>query len=287
MTEILHFELNVPAEVALAGPGIAIEGRYGNRVMYTLADNRVMYVAPIVACRISDLGIEPGELFQVCKQERREGQRKLIEWQVQRLLSEPETQLEHELRESIKVAQAARGTQPSEAGGEPGPQPPPPAQAQEPAVPQTTAPNFTVAPPSNGAGNGTASSAARNGNGQPACPTRLEHPLKAATSAADDAGANSGCAQEHAMPPVPAPTPAVVPISNSSASGSQSSAPKNGNNRPPATTKLEHALKTAISAAHNAERFGAELGYVVRFDADAIKSMAITVLINMSGESRR
>jgi len=26
---------------------------------------------------------------------------------------------------------------------------------------------------------------------------------------------------------------------------------------------------------------------VVRFDADAIKAMAITVLINMSGESRR
>ena len=30
-----------------------------------------------------------------------------------------------------------------------------------------------------------------------------------------------------------------------------------------------------ISAAYNAERYGAELGYVVRFDADAIKSMAI------------
>jgi hypothetical protein len=53
------------------------------------------------------------------------------------------------------------------------------------------------------------------------------------------------------------------------------------------TTKLEHALKTAISAAHNAEKFGSELGYVVRFDADAIKSMAITVLINMTQGARR
>jgi hypothetical protein len=52
-------------------------------------------------------------------------------------------------------------------------------------------------------------------------------------------------------------------------------------------TKLEHALKTAISAAFNAEKYGAELGYVVRFDADAIKSMAITVLINMSEGARR
>lgn len=53
------------------------------------------------------------------------------------------------------------------------------------------------------------------------------------------------------------------------------------------STKLEHALKTAISAAWNAEKFGAELGYVVRFDSDAIKSMAITVLINMNEGGRR
>ena len=68
---------------------------------------------------------------------------------------------------------------------------------------------------------------------------------------------------------------------------------RNGRNGPPTSgppplaTKLEHALKTAISAAYKAERYGAEIGYVVRFDADAIKSMAITVLINMSGENRR
>jgi len=65
-------------------------------------------------------------------------------------------------------------------------------------------------------------------------------------------------------------------------------APKTIPNSPaPPVTKLEHALKTAISAAHNAEKFGAELGYVVRFDADAIKSMAITVLINMSERAAR
>ena len=52
-------------------------------------------------------------------------------------------------------------------------------------------------------------------------------------------------------------------------------------------TKLESALKTAIAAAHSAEKFGAEIGYVVRFDSDAIKSMAITVLINMSEGNRR
>lgn len=41
------------------------------------------------------------------------------------------------------------------------------------------------------------------------------------------------------------------------------------------------------TAVRNAEKFGAALGYVVRFDADAIKSMAITALINMSERPAR
>jgi len=89
--------------------------------------------------------------------------------------------------------------------------------------------------------------------------------------------------------PIKSPTPAILQP-NGAANGSPSCTTKNGNNPnapPPVTTKLEHALKTAISAAYNAEKYGAELGYVVRFDADAIKSMAITVLINMSEGNRR
>ena len=78
-----------------------------------------------------------------------------------------------------------------------------------------------------------------------------------------------------------------TPVSNGSSNGAPPSAARNGSGQPAPTTKLEHALKTAISAAHNAEKYGAELGYVVRFDADAIKSMAITVLINMSEGTRR
>lgn len=52
---------------------------------------------------------------------------------------------------------------------------------------------------------------------------------------------------------------------------------------PADTTKLEHALKTAILAASNAEKYGTEIGYTVRFDSECIKSMAITVLIGMEG----
>jgi hypothetical protein len=278
MTEILRFEMNVPAEVALkyAGPGKPIEGRYGNRVMYTLADNRVMYVAPIVANRISDLGIQPGEVFQVCKQEKKQGQRKVIEWQVQRLASEPETQLEQDLRESIEVAQAARATQPSEALEEPNPQPPPAVPESDAAMPPISGPVLPVAPVSNGHVNGTASLPSKDvSSSAPSAPTRHETRTEL------------GDRQKQPVPCMPAPVPTVVPISNGAANGSPSPAPKNGNTAPPVTTKLEHALKTAISAAHNAEKFGTELGYVVRFDADAIKSMAITVLINMSEGGRR
>jgi len=67
----------------------------------------------------------------------------------------------------------------------------------------------------------------------------------------------------------------------------QNGSPQSESTQPVPVTKLEHALRTAISAAHNAEKYGTDLGYVVRFDADAIKSMAITVLINMSEGARR
>jgi hypothetical protein len=61
-----------------------------------------------------------------------------------------------------------------------------------------------------------------------------------------------------------------------SANGSALHPQQNGNAPSTPTTKLEHALKTAIAAAYNAEEYGTELGYVVRFDGDAIKSMVIT-----------
>jgi len=46
-------------------------------------------------------------------------------------------------------------------------------------------------------------------------------------------------------------------------------------------TQLAHALKTAISAAADAERFAKTLDYNIRFTTDDIRSMGITVLIGM------
>ena len=158
-----------------------------------------MYVPPIVARKIEAEGIEPGELFELCKAQVKNGRLRSIEWWLKRSSaeplngkrtekpSEPQTDLEPQLLQSIEAV--------------------------------------------NGDSNGS-------------------HP-----TAQNDAIQNSSL-QSSPSPPVPA-------------------------------TKLEHALKTAISAAYSAEKFGTDLGYVVRFDADAIKSMAITVLINMTEGGRR
>ena len=218
---ILRFQPNVPTQVTLqSSQGIVVEGRYGNRMMFSLVDGRVMYVPPIVATKIEAEGISAGERFELCKAQIRSGHGRSVEWALRRLDPEeqlvevapdaPAPQLEHDLRVSVEIANAKKAS--SEL-----PEPPPPAPA--PAI------------PTNGNGNGT--------------------------------GENTVL-------------PSTVP-----------GATQNGQPQPRSLTKLEHALKTAISAAYNAEKYGSELGYVVRFDADAIKSMAITVLINMSGESRR
>lgn len=47
-------------------------------------------------------------------------------------------------------------------------------------------------------------------------------------------------------------------------------------------SQLEHALKDALQAAANAEKYATQIGYTCRFTPEAIKSMAITLLINQS-----
>ena len=99
--KMVRFAANVPVEIALQRvDGIRVEGRYGDRMKYTLTDERTMYVAPIVAERIRELEIQPGELFQVCKRQEKKGNRKTIHWAVER--SDEETQLERDLRDSLE-----------------------------------------------------------------------------------------------------------------------------------------------------------------------------------------
>jgi hypothetical protein len=52
--------------------------------MYTLEGDRVMYVPPIVRAQIQKLGIGRGEQFQVMKRDKKVGNRRTIEWVVER-----------------------------------------------------------------------------------------------------------------------------------------------------------------------------------------------------------
>jgi hypothetical protein len=201
---IVHFAVNVPIEVALqCTDGIRIEGRYGDRIKYMLTDDRTMYVAPVVAERIRELDIQPGELFHLCKRQIKNGSRKTIHWAVERL-GEAETELERDLRRSLDVAQGEGS----------------PHQAATTAVPPPIA-FYELG--SSGSANGT-----HNGHG----PVNGSHDSSAAAPPSSD-------------------------------------------------TQLAHALKTAIAAAAEAEKFAKTLDYNIRFNTEDVRSMGITVLIGM------
>ena len=51
-------------------------------------------------------------------------------------------------------------------------------------------------------------------------------------------------------------------------------------------TQLAHALKTAIAAAAEAEKFAKTLDYNIRFTTEDVRSMGITVLIGMQQRTR-
>jgi hypothetical protein len=87
MNEVVKFPINTPVEVTLQDQaGKRVEGRYGEQVMYSLLDNRVMYVPPYVEQRLQELAIGAGELLLLCKQQVKEGNRNRIQWSVKRAL---------------------------------------------------------------------------------------------------------------------------------------------------------------------------------------------------------
>ena len=70
MKDKVVFETNVPVEVCLThAEGKEIVGRREQRVMFDLADGRLMFVPQSVRDQIRKLEVKPGERFQVCKRE--------------------------------------------------------------------------------------------------------------------------------------------------------------------------------------------------------------------------
>jgi hypothetical protein len=84
MKERVVFEANVPVTATLAyADGLKVQGRFGDQVMYSLTDGRVMYVPPIVRDKLVELGIGQNEPFAICRAERREGNRRFVDWVVE------------------------------------------------------------------------------------------------------------------------------------------------------------------------------------------------------------
>jgi len=84
MKERVVFEANVPVTATLAyADGLKVQGRFGDQVMYSLTDGRVMYVPPLVRDKLVELGIRQNEPFAICRAERREGNRRFVDWVVQ------------------------------------------------------------------------------------------------------------------------------------------------------------------------------------------------------------
>jgi hypothetical protein len=79
---LLLTKLPVTATLAYAD-GLKVQGRFGDQVMYSLTDGRVMYVPPIVRDKLVELGIRQNEPFAICRAERREGNRRFVDWVVE------------------------------------------------------------------------------------------------------------------------------------------------------------------------------------------------------------
>ena len=90
MSEVVKFPINTPVEVTLQDEaGKRVEGRYGDQVMYSLLDNRVMYVPPYVEQRLQALAVWVDEPLVLCKQQVKEGTRNKTQWSVKRAPQQP------------------------------------------------------------------------------------------------------------------------------------------------------------------------------------------------------
>ncbi len=85
MAESLKLKTNVPETIALQfAEGLPTSSQFGgDQVMFTLTDGRKLYVAPIVAKKISDAGIGARQVFSICKRESAEGNRRVVRYEIE------------------------------------------------------------------------------------------------------------------------------------------------------------------------------------------------------------
>lgn len=90
--EILRPLMNVPHTLSLkfATPR-EVEGRYGNQMMFTVMHEgaeKLIFLDPVTARRITEQGLAAGEEFVLTRQELTQGRKKGIQWVIEREAAE-------------------------------------------------------------------------------------------------------------------------------------------------------------------------------------------------------
>lgn len=120
MREKVDFEKGQPVTLVLKfDKGKLITNGYGESYMWSLENDRVAFVPPVVEDQRKALGIGKGEPFEVEKT----GAGKRVEWRVRRLEADEPSKLEEQLRKSLAVIEAKRNgaNQAANGGGQPVP----------------------------------------------------------------------------------------------------------------------------------------------------------------------
>jgi hypothetical protein len=243
----VDFRTNVPVQVALAyDDGILKQdGRFGDYWIYSLQDERVMFVPPAVHEQIQKLHITRGQAFLVTKQEKRIGNKRAIEWMVEfpddaaeaqagpsRAACSPRTEPEKPVPPLLAEADQVR---PAEiATAEPKQEDAPvPGRAAQPA--EATAVDATDCPPASDAAGKTNGATKANGATKP----NGDAKLNGAARPADPAGAEK-------------------------------------NNTSPL---FRASMRAAIDALIDAESYAAKKNYSVRFTNEDLRATAISIFI--------
>jgi hypothetical protein len=129
------FAANLPTFVGLEfdPPTEPREGRFGDQFLYFLADHKIMFVDPPVHAAIIASGATAGSEIAITKRETRDGNRRAIAWDVQRVEEEPVPPVPAPAAPQTTATQQTRthATQPAPA---PASVPQPPAAAPTPAT---------------------------------------------------------------------------------------------------------------------------------------------------------
>jgi hypothetical protein len=125
LREKVKFLPNVPVELALKyATGKAITTDYGDSVMYSLTDGRVMFLKPDEAARLHAANIPAGEVFALCRTVRIEGNHKFTSLEICGLgqaapqgpqsVPPPPPRVMSPLEASLRASLRERGIEPTE-----------------------------------------------------------------------------------------------------------------------------------------------------------------------------